>query len=227
MAASSSLKVLGLKFSAYVARVLMVLNLKAIPYDFVQEDLQNKSALLLQSNPVHKKIPVLIHNDKPVCESVIILQYIEETWSSSPYALLPSDPYDRALARFWAAFIDDKLLDSFKKIFTNPNKEAQAQGAEEAKVNVAFLEGALKSVGKGKTYFGGDKVGLVDVVFASLYGVIKATESLGEVSLINQQTAPALSSLLKALEENDGVKDFLPDPVFITEFFRQRFHSQA
>ncbi|KAF8391043.1 hypothetical protein HHK36_023343 [Tetracentron sinense] len=32
-------------------------------------------------NPVHKKIPVLIHNGKPISESLIIVQYIDEIYS--------------------------------------------------------------------------------------------------------------------------------------------------
>ena len=95
--------------SPFGMRLRIALAEKGIEYEYKEEDLQNKSPLLLQMNPVHKKIPVLIHNGKPVCESLIAVQYIDEVWKDkSP--LLPSDPYLRAQARFWADFVDKKVF---------------------------------------------------------------------------------------------------------------------
>lgn len=106
--AKTDVKVLGAWPSSFVLRPRIALNLKSVEYEFLEEDFGSKSPLLLQSNPVYKKMPVLIHLDKPICESLIIVQYIDEVWASGP-SLLPSDPYDQALARFWAAYIDDKV----------------------------------------------------------------------------------------------------------------------
>ncbi|KAK9001444.1 hypothetical protein V6N11_083227 [Hibiscus sabdariffa] len=65
-----------------------------------------KSELLLRSNPVHKRVFVLIHGDhNPFCESLVIIRYIDETWSSGP-STLPSDPKERAVPLFWAAYHD-------------------------------------------------------------------------------------------------------------------------
>lgn len=50
---------------------------------------------------------MLVHGENPVCESMVIIEYIEEMWPQNP--LMLNDPYDRALARFWIKFAEDKV----------------------------------------------------------------------------------------------------------------------
>lgn len=106
--ATSRVKLLGVPPSPFVNRVQISLNLKSVDYELILENPQIKSELLLKYNPVNKKIPVLVHDDKPICESLVIVQYMDDTWTSGP-SILPSDPYDRAIARFWASYVDDKV----------------------------------------------------------------------------------------------------------------------
>lgn len=93
--------------SPFALRIVWTLKLKRIEFYTVMEDFPHKSALLLKYNPVHKKVPVFVHNGKPISESLVILEYIEETWKETP--LFPEDPTERVTARFWAKFGDEKV----------------------------------------------------------------------------------------------------------------------
>ena len=106
--AGDQLTLLNFWASSFGMRVRIALAEKAVKFEYSAQDLRNKTALLLQMNPVHSKIPVLVHNGKPVCESLIIVQYIDEVWKEKA-PLLSSDPYQRAQSRFWADFVDKKV----------------------------------------------------------------------------------------------------------------------
>lgn len=108
MAMGGVVKLLGTWTSPYAMRPRIALNLKSVQYEFLQDPYGSNRSLLHEYNPVYKKIPVLIHNQRPICESMVIVQYIEDVWPTGP-SLFPIDPYDRAIARFWTAYIDDKV----------------------------------------------------------------------------------------------------------------------
>ncbi|KAH7330900.1 hypothetical protein KP509_20G007400, partial [Ceratopteris richardii] len=162
-------KVLSTWLSIFGLRVLIALKHKGVEYEYQEENLlSSKSQLLLESNPVHKKVPVLIHNGKPICESLLIVQYIDEAWPSSekpPH--LPNDPYDRAVARFWADYVDKKVFLSTSSPVQLVSRERRPRKISSKLCNLQALDGALHDVSKGSPYFGGEDIRLVDVALAS------------------------------------------------------------
>lgn len=102
-------KVHGIFAGPFNKRVELALKLKGVKYEYIEEDRSNKSVELVKYNPIYKQVPVLVHNGKPICESLIILEYIDDTWESNTVPLLPKHPYQRSMARFLAKLIDEKV----------------------------------------------------------------------------------------------------------------------
>ncbi|KAL5995372.1 Glutathione S-transferase U7 [Asimina triloba] len=109
MGGDGVVKLLGAWFSPFVARVVWALKLKGVEYEYMEEDITKKSPLLLECNPIHKKVPVLIHDGNPIVESLIIVEYIDGVWKEKEPILL-DDPYQRTMARFWSKFADEKSM---------------------------------------------------------------------------------------------------------------------
>ncbi|XP_077243761.1 putative glutathione S-transferase [Tasmannia lanceolata] len=195
--------------SPFGMRVIIALDEKGVKYEYKEENLREKSPLLLKSNPVYKKIPVLIHNEKPVCESLIIVQYIDEVWpEKSP--LLPKHPYERAQSRFWAGF-SDKIYENGTRIWRN-----KGEAREEAKKDfincLKLLEGELGD----ETYFGGHTFGFVDVVVIPFASWFYAYETHGNFSV--EKECPRLMAWVKRCMERESVSKNLQDPKKVYEF---------
>ncbi|KAL7249789.1 hypothetical protein ACSBR1_011881 [Camellia fascicularis] len=198
--------------SMFGMRVRIALAEKGIEYECKEEDLWNKSSLLLEMNPVHKKVPVLIHNGKPVCESLIAVEYIDEVWNEKA-PLLPSDPYQKAQARFWADYVDKKVYDMGRKILYSSVEEEKEEGKKGLIECLKVLEGELGD----KPYFGGEVFGFVDIALVTFYSWFYTYETLGNFSL--EQECPKLISWAKrCIEKNESVSKSLPHQHKIYDF---------
>ncbi|XP_043699276.1 probable glutathione S-transferase [Telopea speciosissima] len=203
--------------SPFGMRVRIALAEKSVEYQYREESLQDKSPLLLQMNPIHKKIPVLIHNGKPICESLLIVQYIDETWKDDKTPpLLPSDPYQRAQARFWADYIDKKVFSSMRGILGSPKGEEQEKAKKEFIEELKVMEEELGD----KAYFGGDNFGFVDLSFVPFYTWFYAMETL--VNFDIEAECPKLIEWAKrCMEKKESVAKSLPDSLKIYDFALQ------
>ncbi|KAK9674555.1 hypothetical protein RND81_12G240500 [Saponaria officinalis] len=200
--------------SPFGMRARVALAEKGVEYEFIEQNLSNKSELLLRMNPVHKKIPVVVHNDKPVCESLIIVQYIDEVWSNNTSTtLLPSDPYLRAQAHFWADFADKKVYESATRIWSTKGKDSELAKKEFIE-HLTVLEQHLGD----KPYFGGDTFGFLDVAVIPFYTWFYTFEMAGNFKV--EDSCPKIIAWAKRCLLRDSVKA-LPDQKKVYEFFLQ------
>ncbi|KAJ3684624.1 hypothetical protein LUZ61_013788 [Rhynchospora tenuis] len=208
-------KLLGTKGSPYSHRAEVALRLKEANFEFLHEDLAHKSDMLLRYNPIHKKIPVLVHGEKSIVESLIVVEYVDEAFDG--YAILPSDPYERAMARFWARYIDEKVIPAFwMSCWTDG--EMQKGFIAQAKETLTTLEGQLK----GKKFFGGDSIGFVDLaagMVAFWFGIL---QEVAGINLLNEEDYPVLCRWADDYCSIEPVKESLLDRKLLVAHFASK-----
>ncbi|KAM3325574.1 putative glutathione S-transferase [Capsicum chacoense] len=213
----AEVKLLGLWYSPFCHRVEWALKIKGVKFEFIEQNLQNKSPLLLESNPIQKKIPVLIHNGKAICESMVIVEYIDETFEGP--SILPKDPYDRAVARFWVKFIDDKGS-AVGRSFFHKSYEAKGELSEMLKI----LDNELKD----KKFFVGDKFGFADIAanFLGLWmGVLE--EATGVNNLVTREKYPNFCAWRDEYIDCSDNKKYLPPRDELLAYFKACFQAAA
>ncbi|KAA8536852.1 hypothetical protein F0562_029330 [Nyssa sinensis] len=196
-------KLLGAGYSPFVFRVKWALKLKGIQYEYIEQDVINKSSLLLHYNPVHKKVPVLIHGGKPIAESVVIIEYLDETWKHNP--ILPVDPYQRAMARFWVKFIEEKLAEVIRRALLAEG-EQQEKEVMQARDALKILDGELKD----KKFFGGDTIGFVDIVLGGISVWLGVIEEAACFKVSDPIEFPRLKKWMDGISELSIIKEAVP-----------------
>ncbi|KAL6989916.1 glutathione transferase [Sarracenia purpurea var. burkii] len=215
--AVEEVKLLGFWVSPFVKRVEWALKLKGVEYEYVEEDIFNKSSQLLELNPVHQKVPVLVHDQKVILESFLILEYIDETWKQCP--LLPQHPYDRAMARFCAKLAEEKVLNSawIAMCTHGDEKDKALKSVMEALDNI---EGELKR--NENKYFGGESIGYLDLALGWISYWLPVWEEVGSMKIVDPTRFPAISTWMNNILEHPVIKQELPPRDKMLVYFQWR-----
>ncbi|GMS90556.1 hypothetical protein PENTCL1PPCAC_12731, partial [Pristionchus entomophagus] len=169
----SKLTLLSKLTSSTSWRVRCALNYKGIGYNTLPVNLQDLSddngRKMLQLNPA-SRVPVLIHGERVITESLAIIEYLEENFGG-PH-LLPSDSYDRARSRAIALHITSAIhpIQSSRVTKRVDDLMGARTGKEWAKYwmhrGLKELEGMVsRSAGK---YCVGDSVSVADTCLPSI-----------------------------------------------------------
>ncbi|KAJ5937205.1 hypothetical protein N7454_004860 [Penicillium verhagenii] len=158
-----------------VQRVWLALEEKQIPYEYIEVNPYNKPKSLLSLNP-RGLVPTLscitAQGPKPLFESVVVLEYLEEAYPDHRPHFLPKDPYERAHARIWIDYVTSRIIPSFHRFLQYQPVEGSSAAEKEAGLDEARLEflGNLKAwtteMHPEGPFFLGSELSLPDLVLA-------------------------------------------------------------
>lgn len=147
----------------FAHRTRLVLGSKGLDFELVEIDLQNKPAWFNEVS-VYGKVPALEHEGRRFVESAIINEYLEETFPMP--ALLPREPAQRALSRFWIDYANTRFVPAWGKLLRAQANAVAAEATTELVAALHTLERGLSELsGAGPFWFGAEP-SLVDL---SLY----------------------------------------------------------
>ncbi|KAK9748050.1 hypothetical protein RND81_02G031900 [Saponaria officinalis] len=215
---NGNVKLLGMWASPWVRRVTIGLKIKGIPYEYIEEDLKNKSELLLQYNPVKKLVPVLVHEGKPIPESLIILEYIDEIWNTSPKLFPRENPYLLAKVRFWAHFIDLQLFERLRDVMKAPRDQDKEKIIKEIQENMKKLEANVEDL---HTNSKGESMEILDILMATLLPIINGVEEAINVKFIQPENYPLAFSWMKSFDSLRVVSETAPDHENLVKFLKK------
>jgi glutathione S-transferase len=90
-------------------------------------------------------------------------------------------------------------------------EEEKAEGKKQVLEAVETLEGALRECSKGKSFFGGDSPGYVDVVLGGMLAWVRAGEVMLGVKTFDPTTTPLLAAWADSFGALDAVEAVMPD----------------
>jgi glutathione S-transferase len=174
-------------FCPYAQRVWIALEEKGITYQYVEIDPYEAAGAPGQYTkralPLDEKrrrypdfvaasprglVPALAcpgDGDDAVCDSVVMLEYLEERWPSAA-PLLPDRPAERAHVRFWCVYATEKIIPFYYRMLMARDEPGRA--AAKAQV-VEGLKGWVAACADDGPYFLGARFSVADLFLFPWY----------------------------------------------------------
>ena len=165
MTQDKTLHLISFDICPFVERSRIVLEEKGLDYELTFINLSDKPDWFLDISP-RGKVPVLQVDGRPIFESAVINEYLEEAFPEP--SLFPDDPVSKAQARAWIVYANDVVMAPFAILtYSAETEEAIASGRHALREAFEKLDAGLAE--RGTEYFLGDEFGLVDAIYAPIW----------------------------------------------------------
>jgi glutathione S-transferase len=173
-AAMADLVLVSHHLCPYVQRAAIALIEKAVPFERRDIDLADKPDWFRAISPL-SKTPVLLVDGRPLFESAIIADYLDET---RPPRLHPEDAFERARHRGWVEFAS-AILNDIAGFYSAPDSATLDARRDAMAAKFARLEAVL---GEGP-YFAGARFSLVDAAFGPVFRYFDVFDSIADFAV--------------------------------------------
>jgi glutathione S-transferase len=196
-------------------RCLLVLLEKKTPFKLlrIERSKKKESARLLSP---YERVPVLWHDGRPVYESSIINEYLEEVLPGP--SLLPQDAGQRALARFWIDFCNTRFMPTYFNLLKERDPAQRAPFKQALAGHLQFIESVgLAKVSVTEPYWIGSDMSLADAAFYPFFEYFVSVEVYRGVPLPND--LEQVVTWLGAMRARDSVKQLMRSREYHIERF--------
>lgn len=187
-------------------------------WTYVHIDLgKKKPAWYTQINPLGT-VPCLFVGGKPVFESLIVAEFINDTQKAS---FIPADPLAKALVRFIIARFDDTIKGALYATLSNKDSEKAQELANTLNDKLqAFDELYQKSQQGGGPYLLGKEPSLAEIaIFPFLERFETVLQNYRNISLFANGKFPAIAAALTAVRARPAFqKTTAPKDFFIQAY---------
>lgn len=198
--ATPDLKLISFTLCPYVQRAMIVLNEKNISFDIEYIDLSAPPPWFYDISPL-EKVPVLLVDEKPLFESMVICDYLDEITAGSLY---PLDAFAKAQNRAWIEFGNEILNSTYNFFLTDdPKKFKHLQN-----VLIDRFEVLEDEISNGD-YFNGADFSMIDAVYAPVFRYHKSIADYKDYGIF--EDAPNVKAWGDRLLERPSVIKSIPD----------------
>jgi len=158
-----------------------VLEEKQIPYKYIEGILHLMSYIYLSLaqyfivNPYHKPesllklnsrglVPTLEFDNKPLYESTVIYEFLDDAYPDNKPQLLPKDSYDRARTRIWTDFMMSRIIPSVHRFLQFQPMDDKKGQQEVRKEFISNLKQFTEQMAPEGPHFMGEEPCRVDFI---------------------------------------------------------------
>ncbi|HVL76882.1 MAG TPA: glutathione S-transferase family protein [Noviherbaspirillum sp.] len=184
----------------YVQRAAIVLREKGVAFTRREIELADKPNWFLAISPLGKT-PVLLVDETPIFESMVICEYLDETVGER---LHPHNALLRARHRAWIEF-GSSILNVIGSFYSVHDEAALQRAKAEIRTKFVLLEAALA---EGGPFFEAERFSMIDAVYGPIFRYFATFERIGESGFFDglEKLAGWRTALLTRASVRDAVR---------------------